>query len=203
MTAPLRADDDAPAEAPSSAMELARTVSAGDLEATAALVKRVAPRVIAVVRALLGAQSADVEDVVQQSLIAFVQALPAFRGECDPIGYASRIAARTAVTARRRRRAQPEAVASGLDEEPSGDATPDEIAASGRRAEMLRQLLETLPEEQAECLALRVVLGWTLEEVAAATRVPVNTVRSRVRLAKEAMRRRIEANPILRDELSR
>jgi RNA polymerase sigma-70 factor (ECF subfamily) len=46
-----------------------------------------------------------------------------------------------------------------------------------------------------------VVLGWTLEEVALATGAPVNTVRSRVRLAKEALRRRIEANPRLIDDL--
>jgi RNA polymerase sigma-70 factor (ECF subfamily) len=45
------------------------------------------------------------------------------------------------------------------------------------------------------------VLGWSLEEVASATGVPVNTVRSRVRLAKEALRRRIEALPHLAVEL--
>ena len=202
MTAPLRSEETRATPA-SPAIELAHAAGAGDLEATAALVKHVGPRVATVVRALLGAQSADVEDVVQQSLIAFVQALPAFRGECDPTGYASRIAARTAVAARRRLRARPEVCEPRLDEEPSEEATPHEAAASGRRTEMLRRLLETLPEEQAECLALRVVLGWSLEEVAAAARVPVNTVRSRMRLAKEAMRRRIEADPILRDELGR
>ena len=44
---------------------------------------------------------------------------------------------------------------------------------------------------------MRVVMGWTLEEVSRATGAPINTVRSRVRLAKEALRRRIEAAPEL------
>ena len=58
----------------------------------------------------------------------------------------------------------------------------------------MRELLAAIPTEQGETLAMRVVLGWSLEEIAAHTRVPVNTVRSRLRLAKEAMRRRIEAD---------
>jgi RNA polymerase sigma-70 factor (ECF subfamily) len=57
--------------------------------------------------------------------------------------------------------------------------------------------LEDLPEEQAEALTLRVVMGWSLEEVARASGAPVNTVRSRVRLAKEALRARIDAQPAL------
>ena len=48
---------------------------------------------------------------------------------------------------------------------------------------------------------MRVVLGWSLEEIAAHTQVPVNTVRSRLRLAKEAMRRRIEADAALVEAL--
>jgi RNA polymerase sigma-70 factor (ECF subfamily) len=45
------------------------------------------------------------------------------------------------------------------------------------------------------------MLSWSLEEVASATGAPVNTVRSRVRLAKEALRKRIEADPSLTDDL--
>ncbi len=40
-----------------------------------------------------------------------------------------------------------------------------------------------------------------VQEVADATGVPVNTVRSRMRLAKEALRRRIEADPDLLEML--
>jgi RNA polymerase sigma-70 factor (ECF subfamily) len=69
------------------------------------------------------------------------------------------------------------------------------MAAAEQRKAMLRRLLEELPENQAETLALRVVLGYSLADVSAATGAPINTVRSRLRLAKEALRRRIEADP--------
>ena len=42
---------------------------------------------------------------------------------------------------------------------------------------------------------MRVVLGWSLEEIAAHSGAPLNTVRSRLRLAKEGLRRRIENLP--------
>ena len=56
-------------------------------------------------------------------------------------------------------------------------------------------------ESYAEALAMRVVLGWSLEEIAAQSGAPLNTVRSRLRLAKEGMRRRIEEKPDLVEAL--
>ena len=52
--------------------------------------------------ALLGRDHPDVDDLVQDVLIDFVQALPAFRGECTVLHFAIRIAARKATTVRRR-----------------------------------------------------------------------------------------------------
>ncbi len=210
--AEARPDDDARARVladleervASPAMVLAREAAAGDTRATAELLRMIGPRVGAVVRAVMGAVMADVDDVVQLALLGFVQALPAFRGECDPTGYACRIAARAAVAARRRARARHATTGVAIDDvlpPATTDPSPHDDAARARRTQLLRELLETLPEEQAECLALRAVLGWSLEEVASASGVPINTVRSRVRLAKEALRRRIESDPMLSDEL--
>jgi RNA polymerase sigma-70 factor (ECF subfamily) len=47
------------------------------------------------------------------------------------------------------------------------------------------------------------MLGWSLSDVATATGVPLNTVRSRVRLAKNALRAAVEADPSLLEELDR
>jgi DNA-directed RNA polymerase specialized sigma24 family protein len=74
---------------------------------------------------------------------------------------------------------------------------PDGHHLARRRHALLHGLLDSLPEAQAETLALRIVLGFSLEETAAPTAVPLNTVRSRVRLAREALRARIEADPAL------
>jgi RNA polymerase sigma factor (sigma-70 family) len=182
---------------------LGERAAAGDPGATRQFLDAVWPTVTRVAVGVLGSGHADVDDVVQQSLLGIVQALGAFRGECHPLGYASRIALHVALRARRQaatRRTRFETLAQ-LSPTPPGPATPGEEAADERRRRVLRDLLQDLPEEQADSLALRLVLGWSLEEVADATGAPMNTVRSRIRLAKEALRRRIEATPGLADEL--
>jgi RNA polymerase sigma-70 factor (ECF subfamily) len=187
----------------SAARVLAEQAALGDLAATRKLLEAVAPRLLAVVATVLGRAHPDVDDVGQQALIAFVQSLASFRGECEPVYYGTRIAVRTAVAAKKRARllwsrrdddAAPEAMQ-------TRDVSPQEHARLERRRALLRELLDELPDEQADSLVMRFMLGWSLEEVAAATGAPVNTVRSRVRLAKEALRRRIEANPDMIDTL--
>lgn len=175
---------------------------AGDPGAVAALLKALAPEVVRVVRGVLGAASADADDGIQLAMIAIVQALPAFRGDCSIRGYACRIAFRTAVRQRkssRRSLARDEEACRG--EPHLAPEMPHEEAESFRRLALLRRLLDELPDEQAEALALRTMLGWTIEEIALASAAPSNTVRSRLRLAKESMRRRIEGDPILAERL--
>jgi RNA polymerase sigma-70 factor (ECF subfamily) len=41
-------------------------------------------------------------------------------------------------------------------------------------------------------LALHFVLGYSVEEIAASTEVPANTVWSRLRLGKQALRKKLE-----------
>jgi len=180
--------------------EIARLAATGDTAATARLVRLVAPEVERVVRGVMGPYAADADDAVQQALIALIHALPAFRGDCQPAGYACSIAFRTALNVRRRSR---------LNAQRRGNMPEDELAAAehgpssegGRRTALVRNLLEEIPAEQAEALALRTMLGWSLDEIAAAGNAPVNTIRSRLRLAKEALKRKIEADPQLAEEL--
>jgi RNA polymerase sigma factor (sigma-70 family) len=182
---------------------LARLAGTGDPAATRRFLDRVWPTLARVVNGVLGARHAEVDDVIQQSLIAVLQALAAFRGECHPAGYASRIALHVALRARRNaalRRSRSQTLAQISASDPDAVWPGCEVSAE-RRKRAMRDLLSDLPEEQADALALRVMLGWSLEDVAQATGAPLNTVRSRVRLAKEALRRRIEADPTLSDEL--
>jgi RNA polymerase sigma-70 factor (ECF subfamily) len=189
--------------AASSTPELARLAAGGDSVATGKLLRALTPRLVRVVRAVLGGSHPDVDDAIQQALIGFVQALPAFRGDCDPLGYATVIAVRAAVAVRKRAHLDHARRDDGADadEIAAHRPTPGEEAASQQRKEILRDLLAELPPEQGEALAMRVVLGWSLEEIAAHSGSPLNTVRSRLRLAKEGMRRRIEAMPGMIEEL--
>jgi RNA polymerase sigma-70 factor (ECF subfamily) len=150
----------------------------------------------------MGPYSSEVDDAVQQALVALIQALPAFRGECAPAGYACRIAFRIALATRKRAHLS----RARYDASTDTDLLPDSQSAGAqsdarRRTEIVRSLLDQIPSEQAEALAMRTMLGWSIEEIATASGAPINTVRSRLRLAKEALRRFIEADPSLADEL--
>jgi RNA polymerase sigma-70 factor (ECF subfamily) len=181
-------------------LALAQRAGSGDDGAARELLQAVAPAMHRAIIGVLGTNHAEIDDVAQESMIGFLRALGAFRGECHPAGYAARIALHTALRARRRaklERTRTDEIARLSSGESSLPAEP----SAERRRNALRGLLEDLPPEQAETLALRIVLGWSLEEVALATGAPINTVRSRVRLAKEALRRRLEENPHLVEEL--
>ncbi len=178
-------------------MQLARRAAAGDAVATRQLLENIAPRVVRATRAVMGAGHPDLEDAVQLALIGFIQSLPNFRGECNPSLFAARIAVRTASGVRRRSKARH----AGRDALVDVDALEGERVdpAASKRREVVRALLDDLPEEQSEALALRFMLGWSLQEIAEASGAPLNTVRSRLRLAKESLRRRVEADPTLAD----
>ena len=82
--------------------ELARVadaVRAGDHVATRTLITTVGPKMLQVVRRILGANHADVEDVTQEASYALIGALSAFRGECTLTHFACRVAAQLAIEA--------------------------------------------------------------------------------------------------------
>jgi RNA polymerase sigma factor (sigma-70 family) len=184
-------------------MVLARAAAHGDSAATGQLLRVLAPRLGRIVRAVLGAAHPDLDDAIQQSLIGLVQALPAFRGDCEPLGYATIIAVRTAVATRKRSRTDQSRREDGVEADlmEGHQLSPGDEAAATRRKELLRSLLDDLPSEQAEALAMRVVLGWSIKEIATHSGAPLNTVRSRLRLAKEALKSRIEQDPGLVEAL--
>jgi RNA polymerase sigma factor (sigma-70 family) len=169
----------------------------GDPQAVRGLLRALAPEVARVVRAILGPANAGIEDAIQDSLLALVHALPSFRRDCGARHFANRIAARTAL--RQRRRVTSSMQRDGLAEQARRGSQPSERQSERelRQSVFVRQLLGELPKAQAEVLALRFVLGFSLEETARAVDAPVNTVRTRVRLAKEAIRERLAADAAL------
>lgn len=194
----------AAADAPEALLALARRAAAGDAQATQRLLRAVSPQVLRVVRAVLGASHPDTEDIVQEVLLGLLRALGDFRGESSVAYFASCIAFRRALEAKRRTQdvnrwlEQFQRFQQASGEQP---LPPSEAAAIDLRRELLAHLMTELPKAQAEALALRAVTGLSIEKIAEASACPANTVRSRLRLAKEALRRRIMADPRLREYL--
>jgi RNA polymerase sigma factor (sigma-70 family) len=182
--------------------ELLVDANAGDRDKLGRILAATAPAVLAVVRVILGSDNPDVPDVAQESLLAVKDALRTFRGEASLTQYARQIAVRTALAARRGRGARDRLLERYRRESEVAPAEEeDDPVMRARRTAAFRGLLDDLPEEQAETFALRVVLDYSLDQVAEATGAPVNTVRSRVRLAREKLKQRIERDPELWDVL--
>ena len=60
------------------------------------------------------------------------------------------------------------------------------------RADLVRNLLDELNQEQANVLRLRLMLGHSIGEIACITGVSQNTVKTRLRLGKIQLRRWLE-----------
>ena len=195
---------------PESALEdellpLARAAAAGNASAMRTLLVALGPDVLRVVRRLFGAGHPEVEDVAQECAVALVQSLPRFRGECSTRHFAARVALHHSMAARRnllaRKRALPAPEASvAADEAAVDEPCPEARALTNAKAAVVRALCDELPASQAEALALHFVLGYTVHEAAALLGAPLETVRSRLRLAKQALRERALAHPELGEQ---
>lgn len=198
--------------------DLVRQCRAGDDDrAVRTLLIALGPPMLHVIRRVLGARHPDVEDALQEATVALIRALPAFRGDCSTRTFGRRIAACAAIDVRRRYNRAPARVGGpnvdfdvDIDARPGTAAEPDvgvedprgvDWALAARRRELVRRLLDELPEPQAEALVLHCAAGMTVDELARASGVPLETARSRLRLAKAALRLRVASDPAASDLL--
>ena len=183
--------------------DLVRAAASGEREALMRLLSLVAPPVTATIRVLLGPRHPELEDAVQDALLAISVSLERFRGESTFLHYARRIAVRTALALRRARDDRARKLAEARATEPALEASRAEPTGLEReqRLAVFRKLLDELPAGQAESLAYRVLLEYPLPQIARETGVPINTVRSRVRLARNHLRDRILGDPALAELL--
>ena len=180
-------------EAPADALAaLADAAARGERAAVRTFLVSIGPQLLRVVRRVLGAEHPEVDDVLQESAFAVIDALPRRRRESTVLHFSCRIAVLTAMNVRRREatRKRHAVRADDLDvDELATDAPGPDIAASEQGSvQLIHTLLDSLPLAQAEVLALHCVLGYTLPEIAESSDVPLETVRSRLRAAKRALR---------------
>ncbi len=184
--------------------ELASAVQRGDAQAMRTFLATIVPHLLRVARRVLGPSHPFVEDVAHDAAYAVITQLPEFRGEGTILNFSRRVAVLTAMNMRRRDAAQKRARARDPrdpDTIETDHPDPERSAASGALVPILRELLDELPEPLAEAFALNVILGYTVQEIAELAPAPVETIRSRLRLAKQRLKERALAHPGLRDSL--
>lgn len=118
--------------------------------------------------------------------------------------FACRVAVLTALAWRRRVSFRAQWVIDDPDADvraPSAGPSPADNLLAARRREALEMVLDELAPPQAEVLVLHCALDFTVDEIAGAVGRPSETIRSRLRLAKRAVRERIGASSELAELL--
>ena len=182
------ADDDA---------ALLKRFRSGDAAAFHALIDRHAGRLYGVARSLLG-NTADAEDVVQETFAGAFQSAKAFRGEASVKTWLLKILVRQVARARRSRgRWRFLSLSGGAAAQSADDANPlpgdagpgaESTAADVDTRLDLAVMLRRLSPEHREVIVLRELQGLSYEEIAAALDVPRGTVESRLHRARRELR---------------
>jgi RNA polymerase sigma-70 factor (ECF subfamily) len=155
----------------------------------------------------LGVREADLMDMTQNVFVVVHRKLPGFEGRSEITTWLFGICRRVAIDYRRSARIRREVpadahqIASLPGPEPASDA-PDKA----HLAALAEALLDRLPEKLRVVFVLFELDEMSGDDIAALLDVPVGTVRSRLRLAREAFQReaaRLERGGMTRSEVFR
>lgn len=169
-------------------LELTGRARGGDAEAFRRLVERHRDRAYAVARRIVRSD-ADAEEVAQDAFVRAWRALPGFRGESRFSTWLHRIVVRQALDraetlARRRGRE------AALDDAPASAAAVEDANdfEATHRARRLDALVDGLTPAQRAAVTLFYHEDHSVERTAEILQLPVNTVKTHLRRAREALR---------------
>jgi RNA polymerase sigma-70 factor (ECF subfamily) len=135
----------------------------------------------------------DAEDAVQEALLKLYRG-DGWRAMEDERAFLARTVWRVGLDLVARRPRLTESLEDDAGQEfcAGGESAEQTLVGHGER-ELLRRLIEGLPEELRQPLVLSAVEEMTSREVAAAMGIPEGTVRTRVMRARTELRRKFEA----------
>jgi RNA polymerase sigma-70 factor (ECF subfamily) len=129
----------------------------------------------------------DAEEVTQEVFVAVHRHLKTFEGNAQLKTWIYRIAVNCSLNALKKGKRNPEvAWDDGLDPEDPHQGVRDTIEKEDREAK-ISSLLESLNMDQKMCLVLRAQEGLSYDQIARALNVNINTVRSRIKRARETL----------------
>jgi RNA polymerase sigma-70 factor (ECF subfamily) len=171
--------------------ELAQRATTGDPAAIERLFLQLLPRVRNLVRYLVRGDR-DVDDFSQDALVMILKGMHGYRADGPFRAWADRVVARSVFATLKRRSSEPKAAERA--------ALAAEVALTGGHDPFctrrdLVAWLDCISEAQRAALVLHHVMGLTIPEVAGELGVGEETVRSRLRVAKERLRGMIEGAP--------
>lgn len=163
---------------------LATLAAEGDPHATERLFHALLPRMRNLARYLVRGDQ-DVDDLTQEALVAVFRGLNTYRGDGPFRAWADRVAARRIFRSIEERRAHTRWLAS---DDPDTVQHGVEASASYLWRRALAGSLDQLSWEQRQAVVLHFVVGMTVPEVATEVGVPIETLRSRLRLGMSKLK---------------
>ncbi len=171
--------------------ELMLLVQEGNVDAFALVYDRHSGAAFSLAYRMVGNRPAA-EDIVQEGFLSIWRSRVRYRAERGSVrNWVLGIVHNRAIDSLRRfavherRRAASE----GIEEHEEAPERTEVEAARREEARTLRALLDGLPEEQGQVIKLAYFGGFTHTEIAEMLRTPIGTVKGRMRLGLEKMRR--------------
>jgi RNA polymerase sigma-70 factor, ECF subfamily len=162
-----------------------------DIDAFRQLFQSYAPRVKSYMMRQ-GADANTAEELAQETLLTVWRKAALYSGEKgSPTTWIFTIARNLRID-RLRREFPWQELPEGHDETASSDVAPDEAVSEAERKRRVQAALATLPEDQHEVVTLSYIDGLSHSEIAERLKLPLGTVKSRMRLAYQKIRESVE-----------
>jgi len=175
-------------------LRLMTLVAAGNVEAMNTVARRLSGRVRRLSR-LIVRDDALADDAAQVALVEILESARTYGAKSSLERWADRITARITLRHAKDERRRFRIVESLDAPESAEPASLERDASDSVRSETAKPLeayLGTLPEVQREALILKHSMGYTVEEIAELTSVPVGTVKDRLVNGRRQIRRLIQ-----------
>lgn len=134
------------------------------------------------------------EDITQSVFVKMLAAPEAFQGG-NFTGWIGRVTRNCAVDHLRRNNRTAALMDYAIDRD-SGEIPPDDTAIAQIDGARARVVLAALPHEQREVLELAFFGGLSHHEIAMKTRIPLGTVKARIRAGLVSIRKTLKVGPL-------
>lgn len=190
---PASAEESATLDREAVAGLVAAIAERSDKAAFAALFKHFAPKIKGYL-IKIGTDRGQAEELTQEVMLTMWRKAATFdRTQASVSTWLFTIARNRRIDAVRRER-RPEFDPSDPLLVPDEPAAPDERIDALQREERVARALKTLPQEQADLVREAFYLAKSHSEIAEETKIPLGTVKSRLRLAFARLRRALEGD---------
>jgi len=189
-------------ERPRPTLDDAQIVAAlreGDPSAAASFYDRARPTVDRSIYRVLGRRDRDHDDLAQMAMIALIESIERYRGDCPLDGWISTVTAHTVFKHLRRRKLETRIFApeEGAALEIAREPGPEKKSAMFTAVTRIREHLQALEANKAWTFLLHHVCGYDLKEIAEITETSVAAAQQRLSRGRRELHARLREDPEL------